>query len=80
MTIKEATKHHWFVNVKSKIKSIKVERKRKKPLPSLRTIIELRSDMEGVRNTIIQQQSGLAPMGSKISLTPQGSRRTLLQP
>ena len=42
MTIKEATKHHWFVNVKNKIKSLKVERKRKKPLPSLRTIIELR--------------------------------------
>lgn len=42
MTIKEATKHSWFVNIKSKIKSMKMERKRKKPLPSLRTIIELR--------------------------------------
>ena len=42
MTIKEASKHHWFLNVKNKIKSMKVERKRKKPLPSLRTIIELR--------------------------------------
>ena len=28
LTIKEATKHIWFVNVKSKIKSLKVERKR----------------------------------------------------
>jgi calcium-dependent protein kinase len=55
LAIKEATKHHWFVNVKSKIKSLKVERKRKKPLPSLRTIIELRemSEMD-VRMTIIQ--------------------------
>ncbi|KAM3142552.1 hypothetical protein pb186bvf_005454 [Paramecium bursaria] len=80
MTIKEATKHHWFVNVKNKIKSLKVERKRKKPLPSLRTIIELReqSEME-IRMTIIQQQSSnVNALSSKLSLTPQQSKRTLI--
>lgn len=55
MSMKEATKHHWFVNVKNKIKSMKHERKRKKPLPSLRTIIELREQSEmDIRMTIIQ--------------------------
>ncbi len=42
MPINEASKQAWFVNVKNKIKSMKMERKRKVPLPSLRTIIELR--------------------------------------
>ncbi|CAD8213033.1 unnamed protein product [Paramecium octaurelia] len=83
LTIKDATKHHWFVNVKSKIKSLKVERKRKKPLPSLRTIIELRemSEMD-VRMTIIQQQqSGLNAinhMNSKLQSTPSNTKRTLV--
>ncbi|CAD8195402.1 unnamed protein product [Paramecium octaurelia] len=83
LTIKEATKHHWFVNVKSKIKSLKVERKRKKPLPSLRTIIELRemSEMD-VRMTIIQQQqsglNALNHMNSKLQSTPSNTKRTLI--
>ena len=67
MTIKEATKHHWFVNVKNKIKSMKHERKRKKPLPSLRTIIELREQSEmDIRMTIIQ--SGLNPFNSRLNI------------
>lgn len=42
-------KHHWFVNVKSKIKTLNVpsnKARRKVELPSLRTIIELRSQSE----------------------------------
>jgi calcium-dependent protein kinase len=46
MTIEEALKHHWFINIKSKLKTNKLERKRKQPLPSLRTIIELREHSE----------------------------------
>lgn len=44
-TIEETLKHHWFVNIKSKIKPKKDERKIK-ILPSLRTIIELREHSE----------------------------------
>lgn len=61
MSIEETLKHHWFINVKSKLKSNKVERKRKKPLPSLRTIIELReqSEMEIRIGTILINNNGL---------------------
>ena len=56
ISLSEASKHHWFVNVKSKIKGMKIERKRKKPLPSLRTIIELREQSElDIRHTILLQ-------------------------
>ncbi|CAD8189120.1 unnamed protein product [Paramecium pentaurelia] len=60
-----------------------MERKRKKPLPSLRTIIELRemSEMD-VRMTIIQQQqsglNALNNMNSKLQLTPSNTKRTLI--
>jgi calcium-dependent protein kinase len=53
-----------------------VERKRKKPLPSLRTIIELREQSEmDIRMTVIQQQqSGLNAMGSRLLLNFQTSK------
>lgn len=40
MKLEEALKHHWFINVKSKLKQKKVERKHNKFLPCLKTIIE----------------------------------------
>ncbi len=42
ISLESALKHHWFINVKSKLKQNKVERKIKKSLPSLKTIIELK--------------------------------------
>ena len=36
-------KHGWFVNIKNKIKQLNLTKKKKLELPSLRTIIELRS-------------------------------------
>jgi len=54
MPIEETLKHHWFINIKSKLKTNKHERKRKKPLPSLRTIIELREQSEfDVKSTVL---------------------------
>ncbi|CAD8157229.1 unnamed protein product [Paramecium pentaurelia] len=46
ITISDSMKHHWFVNIKSKIKQLNVIKKKKVELPSLRTIIELRSQSE----------------------------------
>ncbi|KAM3139500.1 hypothetical protein pb186bvf_008336 [Paramecium bursaria] len=44
--LQEAMKHGWFVNIKNKIKQLNLTKKRKLELPSLRTIIELRSQSE----------------------------------
>ena len=46
LSLVEGIKHHWFLNVKNKIKQMKIERKKKVELPSLRTIIELREQSE----------------------------------
>ncbi|CAD8099223.1 unnamed protein product [Paramecium primaurelia] len=60
-----------------------MERKRKKPLSSLRTIIELRemSEMDVIMTIIQQQQSGLNAlnnMNSKLQLTTSNTKRTLI--
>ncbi|CAD8045231.1 unnamed protein product [Paramecium primaurelia] len=44
--ISDCMMHHWFVNIKSKIKQLNVVKKKKVILPSLKTIIELRSQSE----------------------------------
>ncbi|CAK91490.1 unnamed protein product (macronuclear) [Paramecium tetraurelia] len=46
ISIFDCMMHHWFVNIKSKIKQLNVVKKKKVILPSLKTIIELRSQSE----------------------------------
>ncbi|KAM3131589.1 hypothetical protein pb186bvf_016253 [Paramecium bursaria] len=73
-TIQEVTKHQWFVNIKNKQKTSQIKRKVKRPLPSLRTIIELREQSEqDLRMTIIQSvihvPSAFQQFGSKLEGT-----------
>ncbi|CAD8066441.1 unnamed protein product [Paramecium sonneborni] len=52
--LEEAMKHHWFVNIKQKLKP-KIER-RKQHLPSLKTIIELCEQNESSKYFVKQQK------------------------
>ncbi|CAD8065248.1 unnamed protein product [Paramecium sonneborni] len=74
--ISDSMKHHWFVNIKSKIKQQNDVKKKKVILPSLKTIIELRSQSEldlkiQSQQSNIRRQSRLATnLGEDFDLVP----------